>query len=1238
MWFATRSGIDRYNGKDYTFYPLVYEGAPTNPKGIVLSNDNGIYAFNDKQIYSYNTNTDNFEILPGVRIENKEVISSIQFATDSTLWVTTSQSLYRLEDNLTLRRKVYDGKCFSTFIENNGETIWLASEQGVKRFIFNGKEYVNNPEPILDFLDGMRINTILKDSLTDILWIGTFADGVHRINLKTGEHSNSKVAKLPVRTISIVGKEQVWVGVDGGGIFEFDRFDNRLIRRFSNKQPLELSIPSNAIYHIFNDGEWVWVSTYTNGVLTYNLGSIVKNTYSMIRHNNNSLPDNYINVVKVDRLNRIWIGTNRGVSRFDKRTKKWTHFLQNKKTENTVILAIEESKNGDIWVGGYACEIVRIDKNDKEHIINIAPSDSKNYIYSITEDSDGHIWFGGIINNTVCYNPENNTCKEYDITGVTKILYKSPDRMVISTSRGVYIVQKSTGKWQSIFDKKLTVQDIIFAPMDKNVLWIGVEGLGVLHYHLKDGLIRTYSTSDGLTSNQITALQFDKIGNLWIATEKGLNQLNRNLKDIDIFSTQDGLPSQAFTFRASDVIKNGDIIWGTMDGAFELNIDKAHQETVNKSNLRFEKFSLFNEALKPDPDKGVLKKSIDETSLIELQHNQHSFAFEFIDLENSKGTVNNYSYRLFGFDDTWSTISKNHEATYTNIPPGKYRFCIRSFDYASREHLSERCIYITIERPWWNKWYAWIMYFLSISWLIWVIAKAYTNHLDTKDSEQKINFFVNLAHDIRTPLTLVKAPLLEIKESEQLSLPSEKALNLAVNNIDKLLNMVSQLLDFQKVESDIVALKVESTELVSFLESNFENFTPLARRKQIDLSFNIAIAPLQNGFIDQNKLQLIIENLVSNAIKYTSQGGKIQIKCWIDNQKLAIEVADNGIGISPSAQKRLFNKFYRADNAINSKELGSGIGLMLTKKMVTIHKGSIAFTSTESVGTTFSVALPIEKQDYLDSEILIDREHSQEDSNIEAHNDGRLKLMIVEDNEELRSYLAYCLNSEYHIIECADGEQALASVSKDMPDFIISDVMMPNITGLELCQKLKSNIETCHIPIILLSSLAERENIIKGYNAGVDDYITKPFDPSVLKAKIATTINNRALYRRKYIDKSAFTDQSTIVNDMDKTFMSKVIEYIEANLINSDFSIDALALEMAMSRSVFFKKMKSLTNQSPQEFIRDIKMKRASTLLLENNYSISEIAYLTGYPNAKYFSTAFKKYYGSTPSEFASKV
>ena len=493
-----------------------------------------------------------------------------------------------------------------------------------------------------------------------------------------------------------------------------------------------------------------------------------------------------------------------------------------------------------------------------------------------------------------------------------------------------------------------------------------------------------------------------------------------------------------------------------------------------------------------------------------------------------------------------------------------------------------------------------------------------------------------MAHDIRTPLTLIKAPLNEIAD-ESLSESGINALDLALRNTEKLQNMVTQLLDFQKIEGEAMTLHIEKTNISEFIESIATNFILLASEKHIDFTLDLQESNLW-GWIDRKKITTILDNILSNALKYTLSNGNVLLRLSLSPNKknIHIEIVDDGIGISKNDQKQLFNRFYRAENAANSSETGSGIGLLLTKKMVHLHKGEISFSSIEHIGTKFSVNIPINKEEYSDYEIISNeeiRDITLADEQ-KTENENTIQILLVEDNEELRNYLAKFLRKNYEVKEASNGDEALIMIQKNNPDFVISDVLMPKISGIELTQQLKSNINTCHIPIILLTSLAEREDIIKGFNAGADDYITKPFDVSILETKINAINKNRLLYKKKYIDRSAFEDSSQIATNLDRDFMRQVLDKIEDNIANDNFNIDSLALEMAMSRTVFYNKIRSLTGQSPIDIIIDVRMKKAANLLREKKYTIAEIAYLTGSSNPKYFSTAFKKYYGVSPSSF----
>lgn len=1251
IWFVTRIGIDRYNGESFVHYNLseATGSFAEFPKGIFYDKNKNIHIFSDRHIYRYSAEHDEFLRIPHIEIPYHESINTASFDPTGHLWIGTTGNLYTVSESDSALHSVKQKISVYSILFKNSKHGWTGTSKGV--FHLTGLEddsYQPNREKNLAKLNDKRIQTLYYDTLTQNLWIGTFSNGLYRYNesSKDLDASNSSPHKLPIRSISAIGSNRIWVGMDGEGIYEYNRFDGRLIDEYSQEQSGYKRIPSNSIYHILESGNSVWISTYTGGIFVYNKSRLVPAFYNNIEYNRESLVDNHVNCILEDKQHRIWMGTNQGISRFDPEKKEWKHFLQDNTVPNTIILSLQQDHEENVWAGGYSCDIVYIDRNDRVHKPNLAINGNKQnrqqYAYAIYQDENKDVWIGGIINGLIKYSQSPEKTKRFPIKGINQIFPYGKDTLLIASNQGVMVLNKKAETYSflhndSLSSLKTNIQRLCILPEHPNELWIGTEGRGVIKYDMNTNKWLQYTQANGLSSNSICGLQHDHQGRLWISTENGLNCLSPKHDHIDSFYEPDGLPDNTLNFRSHCLLHNGHIVWGTPSGAFELNPDEYSWKQEKAYNLRFEEFALFNVPMFPQKENSPLQITIDKTERITLEHNQHSFSFRFLNIGYLNAAKRLYCWYLEGFDKTWSIPTDHHHAVYTNIPPGKYTFHVKVFNGGDEGNYQERIMRITIQHPWWDTWIAWIVYTLLATTIIYYLIRAYKNKLEARDSDQKIRFFINVAHDIRTPLTLIKAPLNEIQQ-EPLTENAKSALALAKRNTEKLLNMVTQLLDFQKIEREAMSLQVEETSIFAFINNLISNFEPLAHEKGIHIHTELNSEEYM-GYIDQRKISIILDNLLSNSIKYTKPNGNVWVKGYVENEILTIKVIDDGIGISDSDQKKLFRRFYRGENAANSKETGSGIGLLLTKKMTLLHKGNICFSSNEGIGSTFTIKIPVSQHNYSSVELIkkdpVVKKKTVYLSGAENKNEKkRNKLLIVEDNEELRSYLAHYLSRDYQVLESANGQLALEIIGKENPDFIISDVMMPVLSGIDLCQQLKSNIETCHIPIILLTSLAEREDIIKGLNAGADDYITKPFDLSVLQTKIASIINNRRLYHKKFIDKSAFDEESTVINELDKKFMTQVIEYIEEKMMQEDFSIDALSLEMAMSRSVFFKKIKSLTGQSPQDLIRDIKMKKAATLLMEKKYNIGEIAYLTGYPNAKYFSTAFKKYYGKTPSEY----
>jgi len=1254
MWFATKTGIDRYDGESFDHYRILNNETIRNVKE---SNTKQIYAFSERTLYLYNSATDEFEKevwLGDIAGLNPEaVINALYFDKKNQPYILTNSGILyqhqgRWERVGNMERiSVYD------MAESDRNMHWIASASGIYDLNTSDYPYKKLEIPEFEALKSYRVQSLFFDSSLQKLWIGTFAHGMFCYDV-----AERKLVKLaysitrPIKTIALVNKSEIWIGIDGEGIYVLDRLSNQLVRIINQNDTDESGLQANGIYHIYPVKDNVWVSTYTAGVFVLNTKSIVSKEFKHERYNENSLIDDHVNALLEDADGDLWFGTNKGLSFYNRKNGKWKHYFTNRtgdNKENSVILSIFADEANNIWVGGYATRFAKINKRSSA-ISYFAEMESvnkneKSYIYSIVNDERGNLWLGDLNYNLKKLQPNNPNFLTYNIPGINKIL-NTNDKLYLATYRGLYVLDKYTNKQKHVDLEKLKggehlsgylfVNNVVKDKTIENILWLGTGGFGLLKYDIQKNEIEMITTKDGLSSDNVFGVLYDNLGRMWISTENGLNCYNAENKTINNFYEFDGLTDNTMNFLAYYKLKNGDMIFGTTRGAFILSPNTIVMDQNRQFNLKFKSFSLFYEKMKANSENSPLKLSIDDTEKIELNYQQHSFSFDFVDLNIGKGYRTLYSWKLDGFDEEWSQPTAEHKAIYTNIPAGRYQFMVKAISSDGKSESEIRIIKIRKLPPFWASTYAFIFYFVLIGWLLYFLFRYWLNKVDIKLTQDKIQFFISMAHEIRTPITLIKAPLNEI-DNEKLSESGRSALQLARNNTDKLFGLVTQLLDFQKIESDAMSLCVEETPISAFIDNSLNSLAYLAKNKGLELRITKNFKSEDVCWIDRNKTLMIIENLLTNAIKYTPKGGIIQFSVEIVNSQLRITVSDNGIGIPESAQANLFKTFYRARNAASSIEVGTGIGLMFTKKLIELHRGTISFLSAENAGTTFRVELPMSKPSYTDEEIIEHKPENNELEEPEVDLEHSMHILLVEDNDEIRHYLSKTLRKKFSIAEAANGREALTFLEKEIPDLILSDILMPEMDGFELCKTVKNNVATCHIPFILLTSLSDREDVLKGISMGADDYITKPFDITILEGKINTIFSNRALYRKKYIEKSVTVNESNLLSDLNKNFMGKIVKHIEDNITNEEFNIDDLAYEMAMSRSVFFKKVKSLTGQNPKDFIRDIKMNKAADLLRDQKYSISEIAYLIGFPNAKYFSTAFKKYYGISPTTFIEK-
>ncbi len=571
-----------------------------------------------------------------------------------------------------------------------------------------------------------------------------------------------------------------------------------------------------------------------------------------------------------------------------------------------------------------------------------------------------------------------------------------------------------------------------------------------------------------------------------------------------------------------------------------------------------------------------------------------------------------------------------------NLSSGKYVFRLRAFDKYTGQQVGERSLDIVIHNPYWVSWWALLLYFILLFVFVCMFVQYRRHKVNEGRIRDKIRSFISIAHDIRTPVTLIKAPLSELEAQEGLPEQGKKTVAVAMKNVEKLMGMITQLLELQKTELHAEeCLKVSPYDIKAYLEEKMAEFHLAAMQKSVGIELEVE-PDMPKVWIDREKMDHIIDNLLSNALKYTEKG-VIHILVKTARKKWTIEVKDTGIGIPKEEQGNIFHEYYRAQNAMNFEETGSGIGLMITRRIVKQHHGTISFSSVEGQGTTFTVTFPQRIKASVAVEAKADgREEAQAATGAvheETERAGKNVLLLAEDDADMREYLVDSLSSEYKVVAVPDGGKALETAREINPDIIISDIVMPVLEGDELCRILKSSVDTSHIPIILLTALSERENIIFGLEAGANDYIIKPFDLSVLKVRIRNILQNRQHLRETVLAMDAQPEETDYTSQLDKEFLDKVMKVIEEELSDSEFSINDFCRMLGMSRTSVYNKIKTLTGQGPNDFIRIVRLNKAKELLVSRKYSIGEVANMVGFSDPKYFSTCFKKQFGTSPSK-----
>ena len=939
-----------------------------------------------------------------------------------------------------------------------------------------------------------------------------------------------------------------------------------------------------------------------------------------------------------------------------------------------------QGENGSVWAGTYGKGVYKLDINGNiiDHLSVQNKELTTNYTLAVHYDSEGNLCIGGLGGKLVIINHKKKQRQLYDIDWVQSIQSVNDKILAVATTYGFYLINKSDGDIReyatSTKYKDQDASSYIISMLFNNddTVWLGTEGGGLCLYNLLTDDVKKLTLNDGLPSNDIYSLHRDKKNRLWVSTGKGLAMIqNFHVSNFNYLGSVD----KSFNKSSLCNMKNGNIVYGSTSGAVFLNPDNMESTDYN-SPVRITGMQIKN--IFPEQTDSIFPEIYDmiNNNHVKLKYRYNSFSatYESVNYCYRRDIV--YQHILEGYDKSWSDQTNNGVAQYTNVLAGSYKFKVRSLRSSDGKIISESEILIDIAQPWWNSVYAWMIYLTMLLCVFYLMLRYKSNQMQKKYDKEKLNYFINTAHDIRTPVTLIMAPLEDLSKEKSLSPDAFHLLDLARNNTNKLYTLVTRLLEFEKVETYKEQFTFTTLCLNSVLAGEAVCFQDYCDRKHQQLILKM---PEDDIFIKADKymLEMLLDNLISNACKYTPSEGTIELRLTTRKNSAILEVADNGIGIPVEARRHLLKRAYRAKNARISETDGNGFGLLQVQRIVSALHGKISYQSEEGKGTTFKVTLDCtnDKKDMItvseeivkdplinDNYTVSSAKRSIETMNLENCND-KDTLLIVEDNESLRDYLCSIFDKDYRVINKPDAQAALEYMAEEYPDLILSDVMMPGIQGDELCHRIKSDPETEGIPFILLTAKVNHDAVVSGLKNGADDYIPKPFSTEILKLKVQGLLENRNRLRSYLMRQSlqqvqkihkdslaeernpeisddvAITEQNNQlqpnveISESDREFVSQATRIVMDNLDNTEFTINILCQNMGMSRTLFFSRLKSLTGKAPQEFIRIIRLQK-SVELLRSGMSVNDVAAETGFINTKYFSTLFKKEFGVQPSKF----
>jgi signal transduction histidine kinase/ligand-binding sensor domain-containing protein/DNA-binding response OmpR family regulator len=1135
------------------------------------------------------------------------------------------------------------------------------------------------------------------------VWIEPEKNGVVKYNPHTGVYKHFTQKKDVIsssRDYQVItdANGTLWASMKGGGFGYYNPVSDDIAYFYDEPGAKDQKF-SNIITSLLIDKTGVlWISAKDGGV-----NKVVpitdKFNYRKLVGKPQNRSENNVRAVMKDSRGRLWLCTKDGMVYVYENEKPVSVLINTPQNVGYVYSIIEDSK-GNIWLGTkgnglfkaspidpgksfYALSNFRNDKSDKNSL-------SSDMVYSVIEDRKGRIWvatLGGGINlmtvleGKTIFKNYYNAFSTYPFSWANVIRHLNEDdqgRIWVGTSNGLLIFDPNKvsdkgynyQKYQKVRGDRSSLgnNSVQYIYKDKTgQMWVGTFGGGlnkVIRHANGDIKFEVFTTENGLSNDVVLGITGDQQNNIWIATEGGLSQFNPRNKTFKNYDSYDGLPESGFSEATCFSAGNGKLYFGCIDGYISFNPLNITDQKIN-AEMALTRMQLYYKDMAPGVEGSPLKYAINETTELVLKHDQNAISIDYAVLDYRAFNKITYAYKLEGFDKTWHHVNDQRKATYTNIPPGEYTFKVRAASEDLFSNVPEKKVRIIVKPPFYLTYWAYFLY-LVIAVAIAIVARRIILTMirlrnkvlvEQKLTEVKLSFFTNISHELRTPLTLIVSPLEEISRTESLSVKGKEYLNIVNRNANRMIRFINQLLDFRKIQSDKMQLSIAKIDLLALIRDICHHFTGMAEEKNI--RFNI-VPPGSEiyAWVDEEKIDIIVYNLLSNAFKFSPANTSITVTLTDlpETEEIELCVVDEGKGVPPDKLEEIFEIYYEGNVPGESHLKGTGIGLALARDLALSHHGKLWAQNNDKGGMTFILRLKSGKTHFNNAEvkfkdtvygnefIRIDTPHLVPEQGVKNIRDLQTPLvLIVEDNPELRTFLSVKLDGLYNIKSAADGMEGLHTAVTLIPDLIISDVMMPNMDGIQMLDQLKNDVRTSHIPVILLTAKSSVESQIEGLKYGADLYITKPFHTDYLLASVESLISSRKrLFEQlsNALDKRIvnLTPDEVVITSKDESFLKQSIKIVEEGMQDVEFNIEDVAVAVGMGRTTFYKKLKSLTGLSPVEFVRDMRLKRSRQLLDEGSLTVSEIGYLVGFNSLPYFSTCFKEKYKSSPSEYMKKI